>query len=111
MAVFTLTIERNANMGLLDIFRRKPAWQKSYDNALEEIKDAADPDLILRVATETAFGERESETLAIVAADRLWEIKNRRSDAKEALERLAREVSSPVARCHAAWYQIGRAHV
>ena len=91
-------------MGLLDIFRRKLAWQKSYDNALEEIKDAADPDLILRVVTETAFGERESETLAIVAADRLWEIKNRRSDAKEALERLAREVSSPVARCHAAWY-------
>ena len=89
-------------MGLLDVFRRKPAWQKSYDNALEEIKDAADPDLILRVVTETAFGERESETLALVAADRLWNMKNRRSDAKETLERLAWEASGPVARCHAA---------
>lgn len=91
-------------MGLLDIFRRKPAWQKNCKNAQEEIRSADDPELILQVVNETAFGERETETLALLAADRLWELRDGKSGAKKRLEHLAREASSPIARCHAAFY-------
>ena len=91
-------------MGFLDIFKRKPAWQKNCEEALEAIGSSADPELILRVVKETAFAEKEEEIIALRAADRLWELRNGCSGAKESLEQLAREAASPIARCHAACY-------
>ncbi|MBQ7680034.1 MAG: hypothetical protein IJT34_09330, partial [Butyrivibrio sp.] len=89
-------------MGFLDLFKRKPSWQKSCQNALEEIRSSSDPALILRIVHETHFEPQEEEAIALQASDRLWEIRNSSPGAKDMLERLALEVPSPIVRCHAA---------
>ena len=87
-------------MGLLDAF--KPKWKRSAEWALETLRASADVGLILRVMAEAPFPGRDAERVRACAVDRLGQIGGDPA-ATQALERLAREGTSPVTRCHAAY--------